>query len=129
MSDINSIISKAEDSIENAAYNLEGEFYSATVNRCYYALYYCLIALLDTKNISARSHKGAHVKFNELFILTGEFAKEMNTILAGTFNQRQMGDYDIDSEIVYEEALETLEKSRHFVNTVIHYLKNNGYLE
>lgn len=40
-----------------------------------------------------------------------------------------MGDYDIDSEIVYEEALETLEKSRHFVNTVIHYLKNNGYLE
>lgn len=53
MSDINSIISKAEDSIENAAYNLEGEFYSATVNRCYYALYYCLIALLDTKNISA----------------------------------------------------------------------------
>jgi hypothetical protein len=26
-----------------------------------------------------------------------------------------MGDYDIDSEISYEEALETLEKSRYFV--------------
>lgn len=39
-----------------------------------------------------------------------------------------MGDYDIDSEIVYKEAVETLEKARLFVNTVIHYLKNNGYL-
>ena len=129
MSDINSIILKAEDSIDNAVYNPEGGFYSATVNRCYHALYYCLIALLETKNVTSKSHKGAHIKFNELFILTGEFTKEMNTILVATFNQRQMGDYDIASEINDEEALETLNKTRHFVNTVIHYLKNNGYLE
>ncbi|MBE9466179.1 hypothetical protein ACFP1I_29500 [Dyadobacter subterraneus] len=79
--------------------------------------------------MSSKSHKGAHIKFNELFIFTREFTKEMNTILVATFNQRQMGDYDIDSEINNEEALETLNKARHFVNTVIHYLKNNGYLE
>ena len=99
MSDIVSIIAKAEDSIENAAYNLKGSFYSATVNRCYYGLYYCLIALLVKKNVSPKSHKGAHVKFNELFVLTGLFPKDMTTILAATFNQRQIGDYDIDAEI------------------------------
>ena len=43
----------------------------------------------------------------------------MTTILAATFNQRQIGDYDIDAEINYEEALETLEKSRGFIEAVI----------
>lgn len=128
MSDLYSIIKKAEDSIENAIYNLDGHFYSATVNRCYYALYYCINALLLTKGVSPKSHKGAHVKFNELFILSGDLSKDMNTILVSTFNQRQIGDYDIDAEIFYEEAFETLTNSRFFVETAIRYLKDRGYL-
>jgi uncharacterized protein (UPF0332 family) len=39
-------LEKAADAIENARYNLKGDFYGVTANRTYYACYYCLIALL-----------------------------------------------------------------------------------
>jgi uncharacterized protein (UPF0332 family) len=57
-------LEKAEDAIENAEYNLKGGFISATANRAYYGCYYCMIALLYTKSVHAKTHQGAHTKFS-----------------------------------------------------------------
>ena len=97
-------LEKAADAIENAKYNLKGEFYGATANRAYYSCYYCLIALLYTQNIYAKTHQGAKSKFSELFIKTGVFPIEVSDSISLLFDYRQEADYDLDAEITKEEA-------------------------
>lgn len=47
---------KAVEALENAEYDLNGGFTLATANRAYYACYYCMTALLYTKDVYAKSH-------------------------------------------------------------------------
>lgn len=105
---------KAADAIENAAYNLKGGFITATANRSYYACYYCIIALLYTKNVYAKTHQGTRAKFSELFIKTSVFPIETSDSIAMLFDYRQEADYDLDEDITQEEAATLIEKAENF---------------
>lgn len=100
-------LEKAADAIENARYNLKGDFFATTANRAYYACYYCIIALLYTQNVYSKTHQGARAKFSELFIKTSIFPIGISDSIAMLFDYRQEADYDLDEDITYEEA-ETL---------------------
>lgn len=67
------IMEKAEEAIKAAEYNINGGFSLAAANRAYYACYYCMAALLLTKNGYAKTHQGVRAKFSELFIKTTIF--------------------------------------------------------
>jgi uncharacterized protein (UPF0332 family) len=104
-------LEKAADAIENAKYNLRGEFYGVTANRTYYACYYCLIALLYTQKVYSKTHQGAKAKFSELFIKTGIFPVEVSDLISLLFDYRQEADYDLDAEITKEEANSLISKA------------------
>ena len=107
-------LEKAEDAIENAEYNLKGGFISATANRTYYGCYYCMIALLYTKDVHAKTHQGAHAKFSELFVKTGIFPIETSSDISVIFDFRQEADYDLDTDITHEEASDLIRRARSF---------------
>ena len=116
-------LEKAGEAIENAEYNLKGGFVSATANRAYYGCYYCMIALLYTKNVQAKTHQGAHAKFSELFIKTGLFPVEIASDISVIFDFRQEADYDLDTEITHEEARDLVRRANSF------YLLTKAYLQ
>ncbi len=55
---IEKIIAKAEDTMSDATFNYEYERYEACVNRAYYAVFYCITALLEVKQVYAKTHQG-----------------------------------------------------------------------
>ncbi len=116
-------LEKAGEAIENAEYNLKGGFVSATANRAYYGCYYCMIALLYTKNVQAKTHQGAHAKFSELFIKTGLFPVEIASDISVIFDFRQEADYDLDTDITHEEARDLVRRANSF------YLLTKAYLQ
>jgi uncharacterized protein (UPF0332 family) len=124
-------LDKAADAIENARYNLKGEFYGVTANRTYYACYYCLIALLYTQNVYSKTHQGAKAKFSELFIKTGIFPIEVSDSISLLFEYRQEADYDLDAEITKEEAELLIYKASEIYSLCnTHFQKLiSGYLE
>lgn len=109
-------LEKAEDALRSALYDLEGGFLLATANRAYYACYYCMTALLYTKEVYSKTHQGIRVKFSELFIKTGVFPLEVSDSLALLFDTRQEADYDLDADITVEEASNLIEKAKEFVH-------------
>ena len=44
-------LERAEDTLNESSYNLDGGFTIATANRAYYAIFYCLTALLYTEHV------------------------------------------------------------------------------
>lgn len=107
-------LDRAEDTLKESVHNLNGGFTIATANRAYYAIFYCLTALLYTEDIHTKRHSGAHGKFHELFIRTGKFPHETINWVQATFQLRQSADYDLEADITEEEAGQSLDYARRF---------------
>ena len=107
-------LERAEDTLNESAHNMDGGFTTATVNRAYYAVFYCLTALLYTEGIQTKRHSGAQGKFHELFIRTDRFPRETISWIQTSFQLRQSGDYDLEVDISVEEAQQSLKYARQF---------------
>ncbi len=113
---------RAEDALDTAAYNLKGGFLLATVNRAYYACFYCMTALLYTEGVQAKTHQGTHIKFFDHFIKTAMFPHSMGAFVKVLFSKRQAADYELDAAISTDEAEDLVNKSREFYRSVSEYL-------
>jgi uncharacterized protein (UPF0332 family) len=115
------MLAKAEDALHNAEHDLNGGFALATANRAYYAIFYCMIALLNTKQVYAKTHSGTHAKFAELFIKTGEFPISASDDIALLFKNRQQADYDFDTDLTDEAAKTLISKTTQFLQLTKQY--------
>ncbi len=124
--EIRQMIDKADDCLESAVYNMKGGFYDAAVNRSYYSIFDATVALLHAIGETAKSHKCVQIKFNECFILTQILPESANQIVASSFSKRQMGDYDLWSEIM-EVAKKVVEDAAEFIVLTKSYLSKNTF--
>ena len=116
-------LERAEDTLDESAHNLNGGFTIATANRAYYAIFYCLTALLYSEGIQTKRHSGAQGKYHELFIRTNLFPRETINWIQAVFQLRQSGDYDLEVDITHDEAEQALSYTRQF------YLLSKAYLD
>ena len=123
---IEKIIAKAEDTMSDATFNYEYERYEACVNRAYYAVFYCITALLEVKQVYAKTHQGSHNKFNELYLKTKLMPQSLNDSLDTVFSLRQAGDYDFRIDITELEAQAALEHARTFLAATKSYFGLKG---
>ena len=112
--DSSKALERAKDTLETSEHDLKGGFTLATVNRAYYAMFYCMSALLFTENIYAKSHKGVLIKYEELFIKTEKLPKHTSLWVRTAFNLRQEADYDFEAVITEEEAQIILKNAQNF---------------
>ncbi len=87
-------------------------------------MFYCVQAVLLTKQLSFSSHKGVISAFGKNFIKTGVFSKEFSKDLNRAFEMRQIGDYEYTCVISNEDAEELYEKGKVFVEKLSEYLRN-----
>jgi uncharacterized protein (UPF0332 family) len=113
-----SLLSLAEQDLENARLLLDHGSYRASITHPYYAMHYGTQALLDVKNIASRSHKGMIQQFGQQFVLSGEFSREMAKNLKEAYDLRQMSDYEANITITQEQAEQALAVSIAFVDRV-----------
>jgi len=61
-------LEQADESLESAQLLLENQKYRPSVSRSYYAMFYCVLALLVKEGIAVSKHTGVISAFNREFI-------------------------------------------------------------
>ncbi|MBI5565298.1 MAG: HEPN domain-containing protein [Chloroflexi bacterium] len=128
MNEIESLVARATKYLGSAELLLEHGDPESSVSRSYYAMFFCVQALLLTKSLTVSSHKGLNSLFSEHFVKTGLLAREMSRELNRAFEKRQLGDYEFVFVLAEDEAREILDSATAFVDQCVAYLKDNGYL-
>lgn len=98
------------------------------VNRSYYATFYAVLALLQTKDFIPKKHIGAIRLFDLHFIKPEILPKQLSKTVHWLFEIRMQDDYKVMVEIEDNEAVEALNSAIHFVNEVKSYLENQTIL-
>ncbi len=109
---------KSKETLEDAYILFRaGRLFSA-LNRIYYALFYEVMALLLTKDLSSARHTGVRALFNEHFVRTGKVSVESGRFSSRMYDFRQKGDYA--DFVQFEEAKikEWLVLAESFINEV-----------
>ena len=109
---------KSKETLEDAYILFRaGRLFSA-LNRIYYALFYEVMALLLTKDLSSARHTGIRALFNEHFVRTGKVSVESGRFFSRMYDFRQKGDYA--DFVQFEEAKikEWLVLAESFINEV-----------
>ena len=93
---------KSKETLEDAHILFRaGRLFSA-LNRIYYSLFYEVMALLLTKDLSSARHTGIRALFNEHFVRTGKVSVELGRFFSRIYDFRQKGDYA--DFVQFEEA-------------------------
>lgn len=94
------------------------------VNRAYYSMFYAVLALMISIDKNTVKHQGVLSFFDEYFIKTKIFPKEMSKLIHDAFESRQEGDYRETSKVDREVAKEILQSADIFLElTKEHLLK------
>ncbi len=94
------------------------------VSRAYYSMFYMAQACLLTKKLSYTKHSGVISAFNQHFVKTGIFGKELFRILQFAFNQRQIGDYEVIQNVSKETAQRIVKDAKFFIEKTKEYLRD-----
>ena len=88
MSSLDPYITLAEEELETSRLLVSNQRYRVAVSRSYYAMYYATQALLVTKNVTNRTHKGMIQQFSQHFVKSGEFPTQSVTDLKRAYDLR-----------------------------------------
>ena len=114
MSQILRLLARANEELVAAELLLSNHLDRVCVSRCYYAMFYAAQALLTSKSIESRTHRGVMQLFNLHFVKTGELPDEFARSISEIYALRQLSDYD-DDELTHDQAESSLEMARAFV--------------
>ena len=115
MDKVDSAFQKAEEALKVAKLNLKNGYYSASINRSYYAVFYAAKALLLKKDKNPKTHGGTIVQFGLEYVKTGDFDREVSKILSKLEDDRENADYDFSFQSTEEKAEKDLINARFFV--------------
>ena len=112
------LLGQAYERLEVAELLLQEGHLPDAINRAYYAMHNAARALLATRNIAPKSHRGVIRMFGLEFITTS-FIDELHLrTLTSTLEFRQRADYGIQQVFTTEQATEIVENADRFVSVV-----------
>jgi len=121
--EIKGLINKAEESLEAAKELFNKKFFDFSVSRAYYTMFYCVEALLLTKDLSFSKHSAVISFFGKEFIKTGIFPERFNEYINDAFRKRHKGDYWIDTGLTEKDSKIILKRAEEFLKETKKYLK------
>lgn len=115
---------KARETLEDATLLFQSGRLFSTLNRIYYALFYEVVALLLTADLSSAKHTGVRALFNEHFIKTGKVPMELGRFHSRMYDFRQKGDYGDFVEFEREKVKEWLDQATMFISEMDRVIEN-----
>lgn len=121
-------LKQAQETLDDARALLEaGRTSRSVVNRAYYAMFYAVLALLQTTGKVASKHAGAIALFDKEFVHAGVFPVELSQALHEAFDERHKSDYETVKTASRNDAAALFAKAEQFVARVADYLA--GWLQ
>lgn len=115
----------AEDTYRMAELCFENKGYRDAVNRSYYAAFYALRAVLALEGVDFKRHKDVVAYFNQHYVATGKFERELGKRIGRLKTMREDCDYDDFYVIDCDEVLAQLETAEMVIGVVKVYLKDH----
>ncbi len=119
----------AEETLDTAKLCMEHKHYKDSINRCYYAVFYAIKAVLALEEIDFKRHKEVVAYFNRNYVATNIFEREIGKSLGRLKRKREISDYDDFYVVSYEEALGEFEAADQIVKSVRHFLVDKNILD
>lgn len=122
-------ISQAEETLSDAKKMLQENLsHRSIVNRAYYSMFYALLALFIDKGINLKTskHSGVISFFDKEFVHTGKIDKYYSKMLHRMFNMRQEGDYKELVEITPDDAIQSVEHAKMFLDAIKSFVKSGS---
>ncbi len=116
-------LEKAGERLEAAKILLENRKFEDAINRAYYSMYHSAMALLQTVNISPKTHNGLIGEFGKKFVKNGKIDRRYSKILSYAENLRESADYGIESEIGQRDAEKTVDNAEDFLEMAKKHLR------
>jgi uncharacterized protein (UPF0332 family) len=110
---------KSEESFVAAQLMAQNNLLTSAVNRCYYACFYAVDALLFFHDIPAKTHSGAKSQFNLHFIKTAKLPIELGELFSELADLRQESDYSTRFEISETDLQFLILSTRKFIDSII----------
>ena len=116
-------IERAREALDDAGFLLQSGRLTGASNRVYYAMFYAASALLATRDLSASRHSGVIALFNDHFVKTGLFPRDLARHFGRAFEARMDTDYRVFATPDADEVRESLEYARAFISRTEDLLK------
>ena len=120
-------LERADQALRAAEALLGLALFSDAVSRAYYAAFHFLRALLLTRGLEPKSHRGAIHLFNAEFVRPATFSTAHNRLLAGLQRARELADYDSAVAFSLEDARAEIEDARRFGSEIRAFLVREGW--
>jgi len=95
---------RAREALEEARLMADHGHANACVNRLYYACFYAVNALLESRGLSSARHSGVRSLFGQHFVKTGLAPTELAVLYNDLFEYRHESDYEdffcLDSDLL-----------------------------
>lgn len=115
--EIEKLMNKAERAVRSAEKILEDGECEFSASRAYYALFYIAEALLLQKDLRFKKHTAVHAAFGEQFAKTAILDPKFHRWLLDAFDQRIVGDYDVDAVISSDDSRQIINQAKEFLAT------------
>ena len=119
-------LEQAQIALDDAIYlNAGGRSPQSIVNRCYYAMFYATLALLQDIGKAPTKHSGIISLFDTEYVMKGIFPRELSKNLHKAFELRQSSDYKVRPTMPEELVKEEIDKASNFVEAVKSYFQQS----
>lgn len=119
-------MNNAEETLDTAKLCIEHKRYKDSINRCYYAAFYAVKAVLALEEVDFKRHKDAVAYFNQSYVAANVFDREIGKLLGRLKRKRETSDYDDFYIASSEEAAEEYEAAKRIVKSIQQFLINKG---
>ncbi|MBR5758035.1 MAG: HEPN domain-containing protein [Thermoguttaceae bacterium] len=112
----------ARSNLNAAKLMLDSHDYKSSINRSYYSIFHALRAVLALDCFDSSKHSGVIACFNERYVKTGVFCKEISKIIRRARLMRENADYQDFFVVSQEEAADQIEAAQKIISAVEPYL-------
>lgn len=108
----------AAETLNAAEYLLKGGYHNDAVSRAYYAMFYAARALLASRDLHPKGHKGLILQFGLEFVKKGFIEETYGRALSHAKERRETVDYNIEAAMTLEEAGTIVSDARDFLDRI-----------
>ena len=120
---INYRLEQAEDTILDVDLLIKNKRFRAAINRIYYGIFYCLLALGLKYEFETSKHTQLIGWFNKNFIRKKKIDSKYGKIINKAFNRRTKGDNDTFIEFEEETVKEMFDEMKDFISAIKLFIK------
>lgn len=120
---------EAKETLVSSRLCFENKLYKDSINRSYYVVFYVIKSILALESVDFKRHKDAVGYFNQNYVATEIFPKELGKRVGRLKRKREISDYDDFYVASLDEAQEQMDTAEYVLSQVEEYLREKKVID